>query len=109
MVVDSGATILRLSLNIVPRSVYQTKTVGQEIRARFYVKEMYSGCEVRQDEGSPGGSTNREVREAGSSLPVGRARAARGAFVITRLHHGSTVTQPYMPAWRCGRIPQTTR
>src|SRR5215217_6800958 len=69
--VDSGATILRLSLNIVPRSVYQTKTVGQEIRARFYVKEMYSGCEVRQDEGSPGGSTNREVREAGSSLPVG--------------------------------------
>ena len=31
------------------QSVYQTKTVGQGIRARSYVKEMYPGCEFRQE------------------------------------------------------------
>ena len=106
---SSERTILRLSLNIDAQSVYQTKTVGQGITARVNVKEMYPGCEFRQDSGISEGSTNRKAREAARASWPGELERPRRPAVFPALHQGSTVTQPYMPASRCGITPQTTR
>ena len=59
--------------------------------------------------GDLGGKYNRKAGEAARASRLGELERPAGLPLFLALHQGSTVTQPYMPPSRCGRIPQTTR